>query len=790
MVLRFLRMGIMTFILFTVVAVPILIPINFVGQLDSNGLNKLTIGNIKDKGRLWAHLWLSVLLSVGLIFYTYRETRHFLVLRRQHLLDPSYATSVTARTLFIPAIPEKINNVEALTKIFNRFPGGVRRVWITRNMGDLPDIVAKRADLVKQLEAAITNTIRDCYKHYAKKENKLEEKKIDLSIIPEKLRPTHRVSPLPIPIPFIGRKVDSIKYYHDEIKQLNDKIIELQKNPEVYAQLNSAFIEFNQQIAAHMAAQCVSHSAELQMAPRCIQIAPTDIIWDNMNVRSYERLLRRGVSWIITSAIVIFWAIPVTFVQAVSNIESLSKILPFLSALNTLPPTAVGIIQGILPAVALAILISLVPVVFRILSTLEGIPQKSMVDLSLMHKYFFFLFVDVVLVSTIAGGVFQALSALKDNPLSIINTLAETLPKASTFFITYVMLQAFTSGQTLLQLVPLILSYLLPFLGKTPRQIYMRKRTLSNIQLGTLIPQHTVIFVLGIEYSTIAPLILPFVCMYFMLQYFAYLYQFLFVYEMSYESGGLAFPRAIRHVYIGMFTWQLTMIGLFAVNQAVPQLVIMIITLIGSCLSLWVYDKSFKPLFKYLPMYTSAEEEKLIKNGRGSRRASLSTSSDSTPDEENADGTNRRSEVYLDAYHTRSTLRQRLADGMKRKDNLDNPGMTEQTALLMFQLESYMHPSIYMTQPTVWLPKDDLGIAQSEVEALRELSIRTSSQSAHVEHRGKTGGKAKIKIDKELIIDGGKGIPGELPVIDLSKVNDYVRNFDQNLNVIESLALT
>lgn len=76
--------------------------------------------------------------------------------------------------------------------------------------------------------------------------------------------------------------------------------------------------------------------------------------------------------------------------QSISSLESLSKILPFLSGVQNLDPTVVGIIQGILPAVALAILIALVPIIFTHLSKFEGIPQKSFVDLSVLHKYFFF----------------------------------------------------------------------------------------------------------------------------------------------------------------------------------------------------------------------------------------------------------------------------------------------------------------------------------------------------------------------------------------------------------------
>lgn len=86
----------------------------------------------------------------------------------------------------------------------------------------------------------------------------------------------------------------------------------------------------------------------------------------------------------------IYSSLVVTFVQAVASLDELSKILPFLAGIQNLGPTAVGIIQGILPAVALAILISLVPVIFAYLSKLEGIPQKSFIDLSVLHKFFFF----------------------------------------------------------------------------------------------------------------------------------------------------------------------------------------------------------------------------------------------------------------------------------------------------------------------------------------------------------------------------------------------------------------
>jgi hypothetical protein len=50
----------------------------------------------------------------------------------------------------------------------------------------------------------------------------------------------------------------------------------------------------------------------------------------------------------------------------------------------------ISFIQGFLPTVLLALLLLLVPVFLRILARLEGIPQKTGVELSLMNRFFIF----------------------------------------------------------------------------------------------------------------------------------------------------------------------------------------------------------------------------------------------------------------------------------------------------------------------------------------------------------------------------------------------------------------
>ncbi|KAI9469016.1 MAG: hypothetical protein EXX96DRAFT_590161 [Benjaminiella poitrasii] len=858
MVLKLLRMGMVTFSLYSIVAIPILFPVITINQGNLSGLNYLTMGNVIDDNRTWAHCILAIILSFLVWYYTFRETKIYIKLRRKFLLGPDYANTVAARTIYVPSIPKEVNDAESLQRIFEKFPGGVRRVWLNRQLNDLPDLVQKRQKAALSLEAKLTKAILATYKYHIKigDSNKINEEGLKDDDIPQKIRPTHRESSLPIPLPFFGHKVDTLRFYHNQIKELNDNISEKQYDANNLNQTNSAFIEFNQQIAAHMAAQTLIHKKSMQMSPRYIGISPSDVIWENMNIRSFERLIRRMVSISCTAAIIIFWAIPVVFVQAIANIETLSKVVPFLSGINNLGHTAVGIIQGILPACALAILISLVPVIFTILSTKEGIPQRSFVELSLLHKFFFFQLIDVVLVSTLSGGFMTIVNEINDlahNPFGVIDILSSNLPKASTFFITFVMLQSTNqSGQTMLQIVPYLLSYIKPMLNTTPRDLYNAKRTCPTINLGTLIPSQMVIFVLGLEYGVISPLILPFVLLFFMIHYFVYLYQFLYVYEIDHETAGRHFPRAIRHIYIGLIISQLTLVGLFAIRPgARGQLALMIITLILTCFALYYYDRAFKPLFKYLPISifgndefdtkkyddviegeehensildihmaeyaTSDSKQPTINNNSNDNKQSPPgyvsndtvssmvdeyVKSDESRGSTSAHNYNRnaltqlatnssmQSRTHVEAYHARKQLLKRLENERHKsfEEIQKDEARIVNTAKSLYETESYMHPSTYASCPTIWIPEDDLGITQKEIKDLKSMGIDATSRGAAIVRNDK--GKGSVTIDEERIIKACQGVPGGyLTGGRESDINNYVRVLVDSLNFAEAITI-
>ena len=305
-----------------------------------------------------------------------------------------------------------------------------------------------------------------------------------------------------ISLPLLGKKVDTIDYCRKEVARLNLEIEQDQQEPEKYPLMNSAFIQFNHQVAAHMACQAVSHHTPAYMAPRAVEISPDDVIWDNMSIRWWESYLRIGAVVILIAGLVIGWAIPTTFTGLLSNLNYLMDQYHWLDWLHKFPKIAIAIIQGILPQALLALLLILLPLILRFLAKTQGDFTGMAIELSVQRYYFAFLFVQVFLVVSISSGITTVLGQLANSPQSAPAILAQNLPKASNYFFSYLLLQALTvSAGALVQVMGLIQWFILaPMLDSTARQKWQRQVNLPSMEWGTFFPVYTNLACIG-QYS-------------------------------------------------------------------------------------------------------------------------------------------------------------------------------------------------------------------------------------------------------------------------------------------------
>ncbi|KAI0092654.1 DUF221-domain-containing protein [Irpex rosettiformis] len=772
----------------------VLMPVDAIntGVVGNTGLDIFTFGNIgkKQQARYAAHLVLAWVFTFWILYSLRREMKHFVLTRQRWLVDPVNANLAQSNTLLVTGIPQKYLTEAALTDLFNVLPGGVRKVWLNRDLKEMPKLYDRQIKASNKLEVAETKLIKKALKNYTKqtkaanKDSTKERSSTDHhqltnaptidternsvaiadTYVPLKQRPCHRLPPfkfLPFSLPLVGRKVDSIDWARREVVETASELERCRRllatdvsrsstnapvesntpdsikplhNEQTYIPLNAAFILFNSQIGAHLGKQALSHHAPYRMSKRYVNVSPEDVIWSNLNMNPYEARVRTAISWAATVALIIFWAVPVAFIGAVSNVHALCNQFSWLSWICDLPNVVVGIISGILPPALLAVLMLLLPIVLSMLSKYEGTPTRTAVELSLMSKYFVFQVVHSFLIVTVASGIIAALPGLLNNPASVPTLLAQELPKASNFFLTYVLLQGLSgSAAGFLTIVPLALYYVKLFiLGGSPRSVYKIKYGLRNVSFGTLFPSMTLLVVITIAYSVISPIIngLAFVAFFL----FFMLYKYLFLWQLQQpragDSGGLFFPKALQHVFVGLYIQEICLATLFFLAQnannkpsALPQgalMIVLIVITIGFHLTL---NNSYGPLISALPL-------------------SLSDRMAQAPSIEGTEGGKVEGKFTRDA-DMKSFQKQRedisvpTSNAAPTAENVGGP-----TDASTSYIEDFAHPATRESQQIVWIPHDPLGIGESEAAACQALGVQVGMDGA------KMDGKGKVDVDR------------------------------------------
>lgn len=393
LLLRFLKISVVICFVGCLITWPVLFPVNATGHAGQQQLDLLAFGNIVNKNRYYAHTgiaWIffskSDALSPhsfpfdrhsGFVFYMItRENIYYINLRQAYLFSPLYASRMSSRTVLFTSVPEEYLNEAKLRRMFGN---KVKNLWIATDNQKMQDLVDERDKVAMKLEGAETKLIKLANAARLKSMEKGgahhdEESHLGNTVDPSgesgsmaarwidpKKRPTHRTKPI------IGKKVDTINWSRAELERLIPEVNQMQATHRAGEAklIGSVFVEFYTQNEAQAAYQMLAHHQALHMAPRFIGVNPAEVIWKNLRIKWWERIIRNIATISFVVLLIIFWAIPVAVVGAISNINSLTNMVPFLKFINSIPPVILGVVTGLLPAVMLALLMALLPIVLR-----------------------------------------------------------------------------------------------------------------------------------------------------------------------------------------------------------------------------------------------------------------------------------------------------------------------------------------------------------------------------------------------------------------------------------------
>lgn len=371
------------------------------------GLDTLSWQNVApDKTeRYWAHLFCAILAISWTIYRIYREKVKFIEVRQRFLTSPEHRLKASARTVLVTNIPSEYRSKQALEALFDVFVDNDDRskliVWVNRDYGPLKVLVTSRRQARHALEKEELRILRLANKKY-QKDQESTSMKANGGIAPKKscapgserevdtdcsasiiistafdadcstdtqlwrkyLKPSmvSQVSliqdmngnwkPASLIKPWTSgerKKVSKIAWLRAEIARMTsqiDEYLEDLDDEKRFKKQNSAFIQFDRQMVAHMACSLVSHEKAGRMSPRYLEVAPHEIIWRNMGLTSLGRFLRMCVALILFVAMLVLWGLPITFLGFLSQLGTLRSSTSWLYWLRPWPSWVISIISG------------------------------------------------------------------------------------------------------------------------------------------------------------------------------------------------------------------------------------------------------------------------------------------------------------------------------------------------------------------------------------------------------------------------------------------------------------
>ncbi|CZT20887.1 related to DUF221 domain protein [Ramularia collo-cygni] len=759
--LRFFKMLAMMCLIGCFITWPVLFPVNATGTAPNiNGLDILSFSHITPGPRYYAQVFVAWAFLSWVMFMITKESKFFVRLRQRYFLSPYMSSRISSRTVLFVNVPEEARNENYLRQEY----AGVKSIWLVNVPEDLAEKVDDRDKAAAKLETGEIKMIQNHTKREMKREKKEKKKGVvkersdpeqgTLVEVEKKDRPAHRLPKLKF-LP-IGKKVDTVDWSRAELQRLAPEVANEQsrlRGDRSHVQ-GACFIEFDTVQAAQTATFQATHidkkdkaKQKMKMTPKELGTPPQDVIWKN-TIKSFGKVkLLSAAGTAFVAFLCIFWSIPVAAIGAISNINYLIDKVPFLSFINSIPDKILGVVTGLLPAVLLAVLMLLVPIVCNIIARMFE-PTEGAVQMKVQGWYFPFQVIQVFLVTTFASGAASVATQIINDPTTAASLLANNLPKASNFYISYfIIFGLMTTAMQFLNLVPLLFALFLgKILDKTPRKLFNRYANLAGLGWGALYPKFTNLGVVALSYSSIAPLVLGFATVGFFLLYLAFRYNTIFTLGTTASTRGESYARALQQLTVGIYLSEVCLIGLLAIGvasskQSIGPLVLMIVFLIATIAwHIWL-RRGLDKMELDMPGNSINSTGTATNYGYDTEKNTSNTGHLSKDGYEQTSQT--QPHIARDEYdeagdqlQLQNTPAGKVSMMARLKGYFtDSADVAAQKALghvaphlgsspraytPQEHDEAYLHPAIISECPIVWIAKDKYGISQQEIRKTTE----------------------------------------------------------------------
>ncbi|KAK7365055.1 hypothetical protein VNO80_13831 [Phaseolus coccineus] len=404
-----------------------------------------------------------------------------------------------------------------------------------------------------------------------------------------------------------GRKVDILDHYERRLGDIEDNVRMEQSSVEA-KEVQAAFVSFKTRfgaaIALHIQESVNPTEWVTEKAPE-----PHDVYWSFFAVSFLKRWISKVVVFVACTSITVLFLIPVAIVQGLTHLDQLETWFPFLKGILRLSVVS-QVITGYLPSLILQLFLSFIPPIMIMLSSMQGYISWSQIQKSACTKVLWFTVWNIFFANALSGSALYRVNIFLE-PKNIPRILAEAVPSQASFFIAYVVTSGWTTiASELFQLTTLISNFMSRTFGRNSHD----DLDPPSIPYHSEIPRIRLFGLLGVTYFILAPLILPFLLIYFCMGYIIFRNQLLKVYVPKFETGGEFWPTVHDSTIFSLVLMHIIGIGIFGLKKlplaSILTLPLPILTLLFNeyC------KKRFFPIFKDYPAECLIKKDRADQN--------------------------------------------------------------------------------------------------------------------------------------------------------------------------------
>ncbi|KAL0332101.1 UNVERIFIED_CONTAM: CSC1-like protein HYP1 [Sesamum calycinum] len=305
---------------------------------------------------------------------------------------------------------------------------------------------------------------------------------------------------------------------------------------------------------------------------------PQDVYWPFFSASFIKRWFANIVVIFACIFVTVLFLVPVLLVQGLTHLDQLEVWLPFLRGILNLKIVS-QVITGYFPSLILEMFLSLVPPVMIVLSSIQGYIALSQIEKSACIKVLWFTIWNIFFANVLSGSALYRVDVFLSPKESLNYWLWQFLDR--TFFRLKRLFWSFLKGTLCWKSDEELEVPSNPYHSEIPRILFFS--------------------LLGITYFFLAPLILPFLLVYYCLGYVIYRNQLLNVYAPKFETGGKFWPVVHDATIFSLILMHVIAIGIFGLKKvplasslAIP---LPILTLIFNSYC----RRRFRPSFKGYP---------------------------------------------------------------------------------------------------------------------------------------------------------------------------------------------